>query len=146
MPVYEFICKECGIRFDDYFPRIQEKYEANCPECGKLAERQEVHSFGFSFKGGTEAESIDMTVGRDAEKRWSQYHQRQEQKNKTKKESGFVARDPDGNYSPATETQVVNRAADRDYYKESYKKAESGDAKFGSHDDGIKVTEKKKTI
>ena len=37
MPIYEFVCKGCGHRFD-ILVRDIETYEAKCPECGEEAE------------------------------------------------------------------------------------------------------------
>ena len=49
MPTYEYLCPE-GHHFE-VFQRISEEPGADCPECGKPAQRQISAGAGFLFKG-----------------------------------------------------------------------------------------------
>ena len=38
MPLYDYECKECGKKFED-FRSLKERATAPCPSCGKQAEK-----------------------------------------------------------------------------------------------------------
>jgi putative FmdB family regulatory protein len=66
MPIYEFVCKECGQKFEEV-----KKYDdnsANCPVCSSEAERI-MSATNFSVVGSTN-QSVDSIIGRDAEQKW----------------------------------------------------------------------------
>jgi putative FmdB family regulatory protein len=50
MPTYEYRCKDCGNEFEK-FQRMSEEPVADCPACGKPAERQLSGGAGLLFKG-----------------------------------------------------------------------------------------------
>lgn len=50
MPTYEYRCPSCGHAFD-VFQKMSDEPGAECPECGKAAERQFSAGAGFLFKG-----------------------------------------------------------------------------------------------
>jgi len=77
MPTYEFICKDCDQKFEK-----QNKlgdYEADCPLCGKKAEK--LMSAPNVVTESTK--TADVLIGQDAEKKWQTI---EEQKNKRTKE------------------------------------------------------------
>ncbi len=49
MPIYEYQCKECGVRFER-FQRFSEEPLKVCPECGGTVHRL-VQPVGIIFKG-----------------------------------------------------------------------------------------------
>lgn len=49
MPIYEYQCKECGVRFER-FQRFSEEPLKVCPECGGTVYRL-VQPVGIVFKG-----------------------------------------------------------------------------------------------
>lgn len=51
MPTYDYLCKQCGRRFE-MFLGINDHSEIKCPNCGGSAERQfSVEGGGFVLKG-----------------------------------------------------------------------------------------------
>ena len=50
MPTYEYRCRECGNEFEK-FQRMSEEPVAECPACGKPAERLLSGGAGLLFKG-----------------------------------------------------------------------------------------------
>jgi putative FmdB family regulatory protein len=57
MPIYEFICRKCGRRFECLVPMGKEK-DAVCPGCGAADGKKILSSFGIGggasrFKGSS---------------------------------------------------------------------------------------------
>ena len=50
MPTYEYRCRECGEEFEK-FQRMSDEPVAECPACGKAAERRLSGGAGLLFKG-----------------------------------------------------------------------------------------------
>lgn len=50
MPTYEYRCRECGEEFEK-FQRMSDEPVADCPACGKAAERRLSGGAGLVFKG-----------------------------------------------------------------------------------------------
>jgi len=46
MPIYEFICRKCGRRFECLVPMGRER-DAACPDCGAADPRKLLSSFGI---------------------------------------------------------------------------------------------------
>jgi putative FmdB family regulatory protein len=63
MPIYEFICKQCGQQFEEQ--KKYEDYDADCPLCGSAAEK--IMSAPSIMTG---KETFDTFIGKDSEKRW----------------------------------------------------------------------------
>jgi putative FmdB family regulatory protein len=78
MPIYEFVCKSCGLEFDDM--RKVDDVKANCPVCGSESEKL-MSAAAVVVKGSTNA-SIDTIIGADAEKRWTAIEERKNKRNK----------------------------------------------------------------
>jgi putative FmdB family regulatory protein len=98
MPVYEFQCDDCGLRFEKLFRSVSSDPEAPCGACGKSA-RKLVSAAAFKFAhvpvGGprpqnTGVHSIDhnadLVIGRDAERRWKIADERKAHKEKVARE------------------------------------------------------------
>ena len=88
MPIYEFQCSECGLRFDKLFKRVSEVKEIECKSCGAPAKRQ-VTAAAFKFAhstglrgalppntGTSDDWNFDKAVGRDSENKWRQIERR----------------------------------------------------------------------
>ena len=39
MPIYEYVCRKCGSKFEQLRPMSQSEEEAACPKCGQPSER-----------------------------------------------------------------------------------------------------------
>ncbi len=57
MPLYDFLCKECGHRFDDLVPRAS---DAKCLSCGSGHVERLISVFGV---GGSSGKDADLPVG-----------------------------------------------------------------------------------
>jgi len=136
LPVYEFQCYECGLRFDKLFSRASSAEElpsTPCTACGEPALRQ-VTAAAFKFAhapsqvrgaappntGTSDDWNFDKAIGRDAEQKWKVVEQRDAEKAKVirqERENGLalnkgqlVRSREDGSYRAITEPerQVVN--------------------------------------
>lgn len=69
MPTYEYECKNCGIRFDQ-FQKMSDAPLRVCPECGGTVERIISAGAGIIFKGSgfhaTDYHGAQPDCGRDA--------------------------------------------------------------------------------
>lgn len=102
MPIYEFRCKHCGLKFEKSL-KIAESLETDCPVCKKVTSNK-LPPKGVLSKVSESTKipkEIDLAVGKSAEERWMSYEERSNQKEKIRKESdtNLITRDPDGNYS-----------------------------------------------
>jgi len=102
MPVYEFKCDPCNLKFEKSL-KIMESVSTECPICktitsNKLPPKNVLGKIGEPTKI---PKDIDLAVGRSAEERWQAYEDRAKQKEKIRKESdtNMITRDPDGHYS-----------------------------------------------
>ena len=136
MPVYEFTCHSCGLRFDKLFRRMESSdtlTETPCDACGESAYRQ-VTAAAFKFShppsqvrgaappstGTSDDWNYDKAIGRDAEQKWKVVEKRDAEKARTIRQgqgSGLalskdqlVRSQEDGSYRAITEPerQVVN--------------------------------------
>jgi putative FmdB family regulatory protein len=100
MPIYEFECKSCGYEFEELRTGKETGTVTTCKKCGKRAEKQ-ISRFSSTIAGGTSNEPIDMTIGRAANQRWQQYHDRQSERRKDKTLENFdLPKAKDGKYMP----------------------------------------------
>lgn len=88
MPVYEFMCDDCGIKFEKLFRQVTDD-AAPCPECGEPARRL-VSEVNHTFKhaesqtrgplppntGTSDDWNYDKAIGRDAAEKWEGIEQR----------------------------------------------------------------------
>jgi|TARA_R110000824_G_scaffold48399_12_gene136713 putative FmdB family regulatory protein len=98
MPIYEFQCDACGLRFEKLFRAVSNTQESPCGSCGEPAHKL-VSAAAFQFAhipvGGprpqnTGVHSIDhnadLVIGRDAERRWKMAEERKALKDKVARE------------------------------------------------------------
>lgn len=101
MPLYEYKCGSCGLRFEELTGRTGSE-TAPCKSCGQVAERQ-MSRFSSSVANGSTKESVDMTIGRDANDRWQQIHDRRDKRISSRGEELKEIKVPqtsDGKYMP----------------------------------------------
>ncbi len=91
MPLYEFQC-ECGLLFEELFPRVKSVTDHPCPACGAQAPKvvsPVSHTFAHKVVGGPRPQntgvhaidySADAVIGRDAEARWHAHEAREKAK------------------------------------------------------------------
>lgn len=78
MPLYEYKCK-CGFIFEDL--KKMDEDTASCKKCGGTAKRQ-MSRVASVVAGGSSNETVDMTIGREANERWQRYTDRQSSRRK----------------------------------------------------------------
>jgi len=76
MPTYEFICRDCDQKFEKQ--NKMGDYEADCPLCGKKAEK--IVSVPNVVTESTK--SADVVIGREAEKRWQSIQEKRDKRSK----------------------------------------------------------------
>lgn len=94
MPIYEFLCHDCGLKFEVLYPRISDDQEHSC-DCGGTGHRQ-VSAVSFKFNhsasqrngplppntGTSDDWNYDKAIGRDAAEKWEKIHENQSKKDK----------------------------------------------------------------
>ena len=116
MPIYEYTCQGCGLRFEKLRRVSDSDSPADCPSCNTGDARKVMSASNFAFAhnpvGGprpqnTGVHSIDYNadrvIGRDAEQRWRTIGDRQQYKQKVIRNNpgatGFdLSRTLDGDY------------------------------------------------
>lgn len=154
MPIYEFECQDCGLRFDKLKSMSKMDDPESCPEC-KVPDAKKLvsvvnHTFAHKVVGGprpqnTGVHSIDYnadrTIGRDAEQRWKTIGERDKRKDEVIRDSrkaGFgVTRDQlvrtEGNdYRVITEAERVTTNEGRAKHNEVLKKVADATKVSGS--------------
>lgn len=97
MPLYEFKCKKCNFLFEELTGSTK---SPKCKKCGGETIKQ-VSSFSSIIKGGSSKETVDMTIGREANNRWQSYYDRASKRRSNKQlKEVTVPRMNDGKYSP----------------------------------------------
>ncbi len=127
MPIYEFTCGSCGLRFEVLFRRVSDDTTHPCESCGKEASKQ-VSAVSFTFNhpesqrngmlppntGTSDDWNFDKAIGHDSERRWGKINQNQDKKQKmireeAKKGRGIttdhLAKTADGGYRVITEKE-----------------------------------------
>jgi putative FmdB family regulatory protein len=135
MPIYEFQCESCGLRFDKLMKMASsdELTTTPCKDCGDEARRM-VTAAAFKFShpssqlrgmappntGTSDDWKFDKIIGRDSEKKWKTVEERNSEKNRVvrqERESGFqinnnqlVRSHDDGSYRKIAEPerQAIN--------------------------------------
>ena len=103
MPVYDFKCSVCNLKFEKSL-KIADSLSTECPSCKSITSKKLPAKGVLSkIKESTKIpKEIDLAVGRSAEERWQAYEDktRQKQEIREKSDTHLVTRDPDGKYSP----------------------------------------------
>ena len=100
MPLYEYVCENCGLRFEELKSNKEDAAITPCRKCSGVANRQ-MSSFSAVVAGGSPTEPVDMSIGREADKRWQHYHDRQSKRRGDKKLESFdLPKSKDGKFMP----------------------------------------------
>jgi predicted nucleic acid-binding Zn ribbon protein len=114
VPTYEYACHDCEILFEELLISQDEVRQYSqqhpCKKCGKICGRVPSAS-NFVFKGVAEGDptkvgnsgshdldypSLDKAIGRSANRKWKEYAQRKEYRDRVRRESGTNAVTVDG--------------------------------------------------
>jgi putative FmdB family regulatory protein len=129
MPTYEYFCEKCLYLFEESFKKYEDTISP-CPKCDSAAERKP--SAPSIFKSGTSRESVDIQIGRESERRWSDIKSRQEKKENIRKESGQQALQVEHKlengkityeYKPVSKDRIAERKNLYSDYEKSEKKS-----------------------
>lgn len=103
MPKYEYECSDCNVEFERTL-KMGDNLTHACPSCGQDAFRVwDGSSLAFGFKGETQGATAntgvhtedyptaDKVVGRDADLRWAEYHERAKVKDAARSQGGTHA-------------------------------------------------------
>jgi putative FmdB family regulatory protein len=52
MPLFEFICLDCGDEFEKLLRKLSDNVDVQCPACGSKKLEEKVSSFASVSKGG----------------------------------------------------------------------------------------------
>jgi len=98
MPLYEYKCKSCGLKFEELASKVSEN--TPCKSCGKEAEKL-VSRFSATIAGGSTNETTDMSIGREANNRWQQISDRQDKRRGDKElKTVSIPQTKDGKFMP----------------------------------------------
>ena len=98
MPLYEYSCKSCGLKFEELVGKVEDSVP--CKSCRGVTERL-MSRFSSSIANGSTNESEDMAIGREAASRWQKISDRQ-----SKRRGGVdlapvsIPKADDGKYMP----------------------------------------------
>jgi putative FmdB family regulatory protein len=100
MPLYEYKCRACGCEFEDLVGLNDERESRPCKKCGNVAERK-MSRFASVIAGGSGTEPVDMTIGREADKRWQMHYDKQAKRRGTEELKPVeLPRTSDGEFMP----------------------------------------------
>lgn len=97
MPLHEFKCKKCGYEFEEL---VDKNDTIICKKCKGQVELR-MSSFSSVIEGGASNESVDMKIGREANRRWEMYHDRQSRRHKLVGKKPEPLTFPKGKIAPA---------------------------------------------
>jgi len=126
MPIYEYYCKGCFVKFEQFAPRSEGFEKAKCPSCGKEAPRKISRPGGFILKGSgfhvNDYPDVDRVVGQDADRKWKRIHEEREKRDRVRRESGqhAVTRTSDGSYVPTSSDHLKDRQDSVSYASENF--------------------------
>lgn len=52
MPIFEFVCTDCGEPFEELLRSASAIHEVNCPACGSPQIKKKISSFASKISGG----------------------------------------------------------------------------------------------
>jgi len=112
MAIREYKCSSCGVMIEKIIPTAQiPKESIPCTKCGESAAFQPIPtSVGLLTENFSE-QKIDITIGKDANRRWQDISDRNELREKVRAQSGEVGLSMVGRneFAPLPETEKKNR-------------------------------------
>jgi len=103
MPIYEFKCPKCSLKFERSLKIVDDHTQINCPDCSTFSNKLPPKDvMGVVGEVTSIPKDIDLAVGKDAQDRWVEYEEKKKVKDKLRQELGTprLSKDPDGSYGP----------------------------------------------
>jgi putative FmdB family regulatory protein len=114
--IYEYQCGTCGLKFEELMNTREGSEVIPCRSCGSNSSRI-FSSFASAIAGGSGNESVDMRIGREANKRWQGYHDRQSKRRGNNELKNFdLPKTKDGKFMPVMGLGNKKEVADRHDY------------------------------
>lgn len=129
MPLYEYQCLECGLRFEKIRPHTKRQDKADCPTCGTSSDRTLPATVSSVVEGAVKGPGpqntgyasldahIDRVIGKSAQQGWSFQERRTKEKEEVIREAGVrreLYREPDGTWRLMTsEEQAASHTVRR---------------------------------
>ena len=63
MPIYEYLCQDCGAKFEKLVRRAADASETACPSCGKKHLQQEYSTFAAHANGAAKPSDMPSCPG-----------------------------------------------------------------------------------
>jgi putative FmdB family regulatory protein len=99
MPLFEYRCEKCGLKFEELIAQNKEALIVPCRVCGGDSMKQ-LSAFSPVVNGSLN-ESTDITIGREASRRWQKYYDDQSKRHEGKEIKKLdLPKDKDGKYMP----------------------------------------------
>lgn len=112
MALREYKCESCGLTEEVILPTsvVPAPYKV-CNKCAGQSKYVEFSRFGFARSSFSEA-PIDLMIGADADRRWTDYNDRIGQRNEVRKASGSLGLTEvhDGKFVPISDERKSERA------------------------------------
>lgn len=114
MPLYEYRCLKCGYTFEELAGK--DDPAVDCKSCGSKTEKL-MSSFSAVMSGGSTNESVDMSIGREADKRWQSHYDRQSKRRGDKELQNVpIPQTKDGKFMPVMALGDSNEKQKRSEY------------------------------
>ena len=99
MPLFEYACEECGYEFEELITSSDNSDIIACKKCGSVSKKQ-ISRFSASISNSSN-ESVDMKIGREANKRWQSYMDMQSKRRGNQELKQFdIPKTQDNKYMP----------------------------------------------
>ena len=63
MPIYEYLCQDCGAKFEKLVRRSADAPETECPSCGQKHLKQEYSTFAAHANGPSKSPEMPPCAG-----------------------------------------------------------------------------------
>ena len=120
MPLYEYKCEKCEFEFEELVGNSEGALVIKCRMCGASAKKK-MSSFSSVVQGSTN-ESVDVKIGREADKRWQLYHERQSARRSGKNLEQINLPKVNGHYKPVMSLGDKKDIKKRNEYSETLQK------------------------
>jgi putative FmdB family regulatory protein len=60
MPIYEYLCEDCGATFEKLVRRSSDASEIDCPSCGQKHLKQQLSTFAAHSNAGSKAADVPV--------------------------------------------------------------------------------------
>ena len=103
MPLYEFKCPKCNLKFERSLKITDDHSTIECLDCKTLSNKLPPKDvLGIKAASTSIPKDIDKLVGYDSDERWVEYDEKKRAKSKLRDDLGTsrLSKDPDGNYGP----------------------------------------------